>query len=382
MSNLSRLSITFHLTHDCNLACDYCYTGEKLSIPMSQEMADSSIQFVVQEVQAKQVEQLEITFFGGEPLLEKEHIFYIQDQLNALITNCKIFYRMSTNGILVTEELMKVLFERRIYVSLSLDGDMEVYDRHRLTKKKRSIFDKVVGAAKILLRYNPATNVTAVMTPQTCARLTESVDFLFNLGFRYMTVTLDYSSNWTTADFKALKKSYQQLAKWYEAKMIAQERFYLSLFDERIRTHTQKPLEKEERCNIGQGQLSIAPNGEIYPCIQFVKTEGNPEYLIGHVQEGVDSACNNHIHACSEQPKPECDGCPLINRCSNWCACINYMDTGTVTQVSPVVCYNEKILIEIVDKTADRLWKQHNNMFVHKHYNPDYAIISHYEICL
>ncbi len=379
---MKKLSITFHLTHDCNLDCDYCYTGEKLSIPMTRDIANQSIDFVLREVESKNIERLEITFFGGEPLLEKQHIFYLQDQLNSKIKNCNIFYRMSTNGILITDALMKELFDRKIYTSLSLDGNIDVQNKHRLNKGGKSNFPKVVNAAKIMLKYNPATNVTAVIAPDTCISLADSVDFLYELGFRYITTTLDYSAQWEIADFNKLKKSYQKLAQWYEQKMLNNERFYLSFFDERIKTRTEKPLEKHERCNIGQNSFSIAPNGELFPCIQFVKTEGNPEYMIGHVRQGVDESCNNHIYCCSENPKPECAGCALESRCSKWCSCINYMTTGSIEKASPILCYNEQILIEIVDKTADRLWKKRSNMFIHKHYNPDYAIISHYEITL
>jgi len=164
--------------------------------------------------------------------------------------------------------------------------------------------------------------------------------------------------------------------------MEANERFYLSFFDERIRTRTHKPIKASERCGLGVRQFSVAPNGELYPCIQFVKTKSLPEYLIGHINSGFDTACQGHLHAKSEKPKPECSGCRLESRCSKWCSCINFMSTGRIDQASPVVCYNEKILIEVVDRTADRLWKKRSNAFVHKHYNEDYPIISHFEITL
>jgi len=376
------LSATFHLTHQCNLRCDYCYTGEKLPISMAQKTVDASIGFVLKEAKENNIDRLQITFFGGEPLLEKEHIFYIIDQLESRKEAVAITYGMSTNGTLITEELMQQLAEKRVFVSLSMDGNPETNDMHRPLAGGQGSSKKVMQAAKIMLKHNPATNVNCVITPASAAQLTNSVDWIFSLGFKYITTTLDYSADWSVDDFKTLKRSYKKLAKWYEAKMIAEERFYLSFFDERIRTRTLPPLTKNERCFIGQKQFSIAPDGALYPCIQFVTTEGLPEYIIGHVEHGFDKTCQHHISCCSEKPKPECQGCMLESRCSKWCSCINFMSTGSIEKVSPVVCYNEKILIEIVDKTADRLWKKRNNMFVHKHYNPDYPIISHIEINL
>jgi len=348
---------------------------------MSQSTIDESMAFLRKEINTSQANQLTITFFGGEPLIEKDKIFYIIKKMN-LWSDISISYRMSTNGTLLTEALMKKLYDHQVFVSLSSDGCPEVHDKHRLNAAGQPTSHKVAQAAKMMLRHNPATNVTCVISPDTATHLCESVDYLFRLGFRYITTTLDYSADWGLEHFNLLKKSYQKLSKWYIQKIEDNERFYLSFFDERIRSRTYKPIEAQERCLLGTKQFSIAPNGELYPCIQFVKTDSLPEFMIGHVQEGFDKTCQSHIHAKSEKEKVECRGCKLESRCSKWCSCINFMSTGNIEKASPIVCYNEKILIEIVDKTADKLWKKRNNHFVHKHYNEDYPIISHFEITL
>ena len=375
------LSTTFHLTHHCNLRCSYCYTGEKRPLAMSYETIDKSILFIMKEMEQLKTSQLHITFFGGEPLIEREKIFYIIDAF-AQKENIEVSFRMSTNGTLLTEDLMRQLYQKGVFVSLSIDGHPKVHDRHRVDAGGKSTSHKVAQAAELMLRYNPATNVTCVISPDTASEICESVDYIFKLGFRYITTTLDYSADWEIEHFDILKKSYQKLSKWYIEKMKRNERFYLSFFDERIRSRTYKPIAANERCLIGTKQFSIAPNGELYPCIQFVKTDSLPEFLIGHVNSGFDTACQNHLHSLSEKEKPECCGCKLEARCSKWCSCINFMSTGRIDQASPIVCYNEKILIEIVDRTADKLWKSRNNPFIHKHYNEDYNIISHFEITL
>lgn len=349
---------------------------------MSREIVDASITFLLEEAKKRKCERLDITFFGGEPLLEKDHIFYITDTLEEKAAHLRINYKMSTNGTLITEPLMAQLMARRIFTSLSLDGPPSIHDKHRPQAGGQSSSRKTIEAAKIMLRHNPCTSASCVISPDTAMHLADSVDYLFNLGFRYLITTLDYSADWTTKDFKTLKKSYQQLADWYESKMLANERFYLSFFDERIRTRTFKPITAHERCHIGSRQFSIAPDGALYPCIQFVTTEGLPEYMIGHVSHGFDEACQAYITHCSEKEKSECNGCALEERCSKWCSCINFMSTGSIEKASPVVCYNEQVLMEIVDRTADRLWKKRLPLFIHKHYNPDYPIIAHMELNL
>ncbi len=375
------LSATFHLTHHCNLRCTYCYTGEKLPVAMTYKTIDDSIAFIENELKTLETNRLHITFFGGEPLIEKEKIFYIIGEFSKK-ENIDVSYRMSTNGTLLSEDLIKQLYDNNVFVSLSVDGHPDIHDTHRVDAGGKPTSHKVVKAADMMLCHNPATNVTCVLSPDTAYQLCESVDYIFNLGFRYITTTLDYSADWQLEHFAILKKSYQKLSKWYVDKMLKNERFYLSFFDERIRSRTYKPIAASERCQIGTKQFSIAPNGELYPCIQFVKTKAIPEFMIGHVREGFDAACQNHLYQQSEKEKPECNGCKLEARCSKWCSCINFMSTGRIDKASPIVCYNEKILIEIVDKAADKLWKKRNNTFIHKHYNEDYAVISHFEITL
>ncbi len=378
---MTTLSATFHLTHHCNLRCSYCYTGEKLPLAMSIQTIDQSILFIEKEMKMMQTNQLSITFFGGEPLIEKDKIFYIIKEF-ALKSYLNVSFRLSTNGTLLNDELMKKLYDHNVFVSLSVDGHPDIHDAHRIDAAGKPTAHKVAIAAKTMLNYNPATNVTCVVSPDTAHQLAESVDYIFNMGFRYITTTLDYSANWELEHFAQLKKSYQKLSKWYIEKMEANERFYLSFFDERIRTRTYKPIAAHERCLIGTKQFSIAPNGELYPCIQFVKTDSLPEFLIGHINSGFNTDCQNHLHQQSEKEKIECRGCKLESRCSKWCSCINFMSTGRIDQASPIVCYNEKILIEIVDRTADKLWRRRDNSFIHKHYNEDYNVISHFEITL
>jgi uncharacterized protein len=349
---------------------------------MKREIVDTAIDFVLAEAKKQQSKRLDITFFGGEPLLEKEHIFYITDILAVQAAHLHVSYKMSTNGTLINETLMQELMDRQIYTSLSLDGPPHIHDEHRPQAGGQPSSTRAIAAAKVMLRYNPCTSVTSVISPDTAPHLAASVDYLYELGFRYLITTLDYSADWQPEHFKVLKRAYQQLASWYEEKMLANERFYLSFFDERIRTRTFKPVSAHERCHIGGRQFSIAPDGALYPCIQFVTTEGLPEYMIGHVKHGFDRECQSYINHCSEKEKPECRGCSLESRCSKWCSCINYMSTGSIEKASPVVCYNEKVLMEIVDRTADRLWKKRNRLFIHKHYNPEYPIISHLELNL
>ncbi|MDX2071627.1 MAG: radical SAM protein [Haliscomenobacter sp.] len=375
------LAATFHLTHQCNLRCTYCYTGTKVHRPMSREVANKSLLFVLDEARKAQVKFLDITFFGGEPLIEAELLFWLADSFQEkLPPGMTLSFRISTNGTLLTETMMQALAQRDIYVSLSVDGVPEIQDIQRPNAAGKGSSAAIEKAIPILLHSNPCASVTTVLTPNSAGHAAESIDWLYQKGFRYFNLTLDYSADWTMEDMHRLEKSYHKLAHWYEEKTQQNQRFYLSCFDERIRSHTQGPPGRDERCNLGQRQFSIAPDGALYPCIQFVTTETLPEFMIGHVLHGgFDENCREHLHSCSEKPKDACSTCALQGRCASWCSCINFASTGTVTQASPVVCYHERTLMPLVDAMANRLWRKRNQQFLHKHYNPLYPMIDYLE---
>ena len=208
------------------------------------------------------------------------------------------------------------------------------------------------------------------------ARLDESVEWLFERGFAYIQVALDYSADWTRGDLKQLRSAYQRLADWYVDRTRAGKKFYLSCFDTRIRSWARGPLDRTERCFIGSRQFSIAPSGRLFPCVQFVQEDQDDRFVIGDVFNGFDSTKQGRIACCAEQEKPECGGCALLDRCSSWCACVNWQSTGRIDQASPVVCEHERLLMPIADEVANRLWRKRDANFLHKHYNPAFPILS------
>lgn len=348
---------------------------------MQIDTANAAIDFVLSEARKSNVQYLDITFFGGEPLIESELLFLIADRFrNEKSLDQLLSFRLSTNGTLLTEHLMEQMMQREIYVSLSVDGPPDIHDLQRVNVAGKGSSQAVEKAIQVLLKANPCANVTCVLTPTSASRAYDCIDWLFNKGFRYFNLTLDYGADWTMSDMKKLESSYRELGIWYEQKISKNHRFYLSCFDERIRSRTMGKISNSEKCDLGFRQFSIAPDGGLYPCTQFVTTAGLPEFLIGHVKQGgFNHDCRKYVHNCSESPKPECKGCALTDRCASWCSCINFASTGSVTSASPVICHHERVLIPIVDEMANRLWRKRNRMFLHKHYNPSYPLIDFLE---
>ncbi|WP_298517394.1 radical SAM protein [uncultured Kordia sp.] len=379
MSTSIKYTANFHITHDCNMRCGYCYAGEKTKTSMTQATLKQSINFVVEEVQRKKATKLVIAFLGGEPLMEKQKLFYVHDECKRRLgEEVNVVGQLSTNGLLLTESLMKDLTDRNIMVSLSLDGTPETMQKQRPTignSDYSKIMDRTI---KNVLKHNPFTNAFCVVTPASSKNLYENITWIYDQGLRFINCTLDYSAEWTYQDFEILATEYEKLTKWYEEKCNNVEHFYLSCFDERIQTHTKKPAACANKCSIGNNQISIAPNGDIYPCMQFVKPahEADERMQLGTVKEGFVSAKLNQFRADVIKDKPECSGCKLKERCSTWCSCINYSSTKSVSKASPVACHHEKMLIPIVDKMSAKLWREKNQLFIQKHYNPLYSFVA------
>jgi uncharacterized protein len=111
--------------------------------------------------------------------------------------------------------------------------------------------------------------------------------------------------------------------------------------------------------------------------VQFVKDGiSNKEYIIGSIESGINTELQSKLYAESKEQTQICAECDFNPRCNNKCSCLNWQLTGEINQISPVVCETERILIPIVDKLGKRLFKKGASMFIQKHYNAVYPILS------
>ena len=141
----------------------------------------------------------------------------------------------------------------------------------------------------------------------------------------------------------------------------------------KINSHVNNRTYCGERCELGKNQISIAPDGSMYPCIEFI---GDAQYKIGDVWNGLNSGFQKNLISQNKNEKAECEACAIRRRCNHYCACQNKRSTGSYYEVSPALCRHEQILLPIADKLAQRLYKKRSGMFNQKHYNEFYPILS------
>src|SRR4030042_2470818 len=274
------------LTHNCNLRCSYCYAGPKHQASMSLRTALQAVDFLADAAK----ERCTVTFFGGEPLLEFDLIQQIVEYTERT-HGAKISFRMSTNGSLVTPEILQFFRQHDIYFALSIDGSQVQHDLCRRHANNRGSYEDIADRLHAILDFNPYTIAVSVIVPETVGYLATGVAHLFDQGFRYVLQTLDYAAPWTPKDIKVLEKQYKWLADYYEKRLAEGKKIFYSPFDERIKTHAQKSYGRGDLCDLANSQIAIAPSGRIYPCVQFIGSDDGSytENAIGDVATGFNS---------------------------------------------------------------------------------------------
>jgi len=320
-----------------------------------------------------------IVFFGGEPLLRKDliekGIYYALDQRK--IDNFIPHFKVSTNGLLIDTAFLDFARDAGLAIALSIDGIEQAHNQHRRLRNDASTFEIVINKLKLLLEYQPYANVLMTVTPETVHYYHDSVEFLIDLGVRYLIVSLNYAGSWDIKSLAELRRQYKKLSSLYERLTVSGKKFYFSPFETKLESHIKGKESKCQKCAFSERQLSIAPDGKIYPCIQFVRDGvSNISYSIGNIWDGIDPFAKEKLLSESKNIPLECAKCSFLERCNNDCNCLNWQTTGTLNGVSPLLCETERMIIPIVDRLGERLYKKRSPLFIQKHYNRLFPYLS------
>ena len=348
------MNLTLHLTENCNMDCDYC-PNEKTAKHMDQDIVNAACKLIFSHGNSAF-----LCFFGGEPMLERPLIEYAVKccEENSHETGIPVQYRMTTNGTLLTEEFIEFALKSNIRIDLSFDGTVQ--DICRKFKDKTGTFACVEKKAEMLLRAMPASYAMMTIAPKAVSFFSESVRYLHGLGFEYITATLAYGNkvSWDNTSFKILREQMTEIAEFYEEQFLLNKPFFFSPFDAKIRDLISGSV-PSERCHLGLRQMSVATDGRLYACNQFI---GEEDYCLGDVFNGVDIERCCKLAARSAIPE-SCKDCALRTRCLNSCGCTNRLETGDEKKVSPLQCAYERMLIEITDELGDRLFEADEKSF-------------------
>jgi uncharacterized protein len=360
------MRISLFLNHRCNLRCGYCYNGEKFNRPMDWEVARRAVDLALSGPRQRS----QISFFGGEPLLEMGLMRRIVDyaEKEAQKKERKVRFVVTTNGTLLTGKRLDYLRAHRFHIGVSLDGNREAHDCYRRYPSGRSTHTRVSkNIAQAVERYK-ALEVIAVMDPKNVHLVDQSFRYIFDLGVRDMTFNMNYEADWDEAAGRRLEESFARLGAAVLEKARQGHHFTVNPLDAKIVTRLKGGYSCDDRCDFGCQELAVSPTGHFYPCERLISTDDNPEVQIGDVWSGVDVKQRDRLRNAKNEVQTDCEGCAVMDRCMFWCGCVNYASTGRVDRVSGTLCWSEQLFIEAADRVAATLYKEQNPVFMERYY--------------
>ncbi len=364
------MHVTLVLTHECNLACTYCYTGEKFRKDMDWETAIRSVDLAFREERSPYPwlspgeAPVDIGFFGGEPLICWEMLerVSVYARERGVREGRQVRLAVTTNGTLVTPDRARRLRELDFEVTLSIDGDREGHEACRPQKGGRSSFDDVVRGAKNLVEAGHPLEVIAVVAPANVRSLGASVSFIAELGARQIILNPCFEEQWSDDDLEAWERGMRDAAEVYASRMRAGRPLAMPTFDNKILAAAKGGLSSCDTCSSGEREVAVAPSGNLYPCARMVGEDRDHRLVIGHLDRGIEMAS---VAAIERGPSdPACADCAERWRCGASCSCANLAETGTTNVPGGTQCWYEQASARIADELGLRLIEERNVSFL------------------
>ena len=359
-------ALCLHIAHDCNLACQYCFAGEGeyygRRALMSTEVGKKALDFLV--ANSGNRVNLEVDFFGGEPLMNWQTVKELVEYGRSLeeANNKKFRFTLTTNGILLNDEILEFANREMANIVLSIDGRKEIHDKMRPFRGGQGSYDMIVPKFQKVAesRGQERYYVRGTYTHNNLD-FSEDVLHLADLGFKQISVEPvvaqpadDYAI--TETDITKLKEEYDRLA----AEMIKRNKegrgfnFFHFMIDLSGGPCVAKRL---SGCGSGTEYLAVTPWGDLYPCHQFV---GNEKFLMGNVEEGIlREDIRDQFKSCNVYAKDKCKKCFAKFYCSGGCAANAYNFHGNINDAYDVGCELQRKRVEcaIMLKVAEQCEK-------------------------
>jgi uncharacterized protein len=333
LTGASTNKIELYLAEACNLRCRYCYVDANQALGhglMPWEVARQAVDLVFRR--AGQSDNVHITFFGGEPLLNKpvlrETIRYSQQRGAA--AGKRVGYSMTTNATLLDDETIDLIKRYNFGLMISLDGPPEVHDRMRPDAAGHGSFDRAARNIKRLMARRRAVTVRCTLSNQ-CLDRPAIVNFLEELGFTRVAMS---RCSGRAGDLGPYDIGPQESAvlkaqdDYFVARLFEQldrgERIRFNPWGGAIRSIHDKE-NRRMRCGVGRGCTTVGIDGALYPCHRYV---GMAPYVLGHVSTGIDQAKFAAYLTGYFETKRQCESCWAINLCGGYCPWYVSTDEG------------------------------------------------------
>ncbi|MBO4927916.1 MAG: radical SAM protein [Clostridiales bacterium] len=377
--------LTLVMTHQCNFDCKYCLQkhedvfmpvelGEKAIERMRQELLSESSRKDSSDRSSDDPEEtsstkVQISFYGGEPLLARDRIEHLVKYANERIGGMpgySVRYEITTNGLLLDESFLSFAKKNRILLALSHDGLAQ--DQVRLARGGKPTREIVDQKLEMLLRAFPETIIMMTIHPDYVDQVADSIAFFHEKGIRSVSLVPAHGErvSWTEEKFRRFSQQMEKVKVLYERWNQGDGYFRVIPFENKIRNYIRQKDADSAMCHFGCHKLMVDADGKYYPCSHFIGRDG---FCIGSVEDDVDEAKIRTLE--SRRVEPEiCRACDLRFRCRHTCACANHGHTGSMAEVSALQCEYEKLTIRLADEAAAAMIREENPRFVERMYKP------------
>lgn len=357
-------ALCLHIAHTCNLNCEYCFAGQgkyhSEDALMSFEVGKQALDFLVRNSGTRK--NLEVDFFGGEPLVNFEVVKQLVEYARSIEKeNNKHFrFTLTTNGVLLDDDVIDFLNKEMNNVVLSLDGRKEINDAKRKKLNGEGSYDIIVPKFKNFVekRGNKEYYMRGTFTRNNLD-FTNDIFHMADLGFKELSMEPVVSEPGTDyalreEDLDTIYEQYEILAK----EMIKRKKqgnpftFYHYMIDLSGGPCIYKRI---TGCGSGTEYLAVTPNGDFYPCHQFV---GDKKFLMGNVKDGVtNTKLRDEFKLCNAYSRKECKDCWAKLYCSGGCSANAYHATGSINNVYEYGCklFKKRIECAIMVKVAEAM---------------------------
>lgn len=338
-------ALCLHIAHTCNLNCEYCfasqgkYKGERAV--MSFEVGKRALDWLIENSGSRK--NLEVDFFGGEPLMNFEVVKRLVAYARSIEKEKGKNFRftLTTNGLLIDDDVIEFANKEMSNVVLSLDGRKEIHDRFRVDYNGNGSFDKIVPKFQKLVkaRNNKNYYMRGTFTHANPDFL-EDIKVMLDLGFTELSMepvvcAAGDPSELTPEDITVVMEQYERLAflmlqKEKEGKPFT---FYHYMID---LTGGPCIYKRISGCGSGTEYMAVTPWGDLYPCHQFV---GDEKFKLGDIYKGVTNlTVQNSFKECNVYAREDCRNCWARLYCSGGCAANAYHATGSVKGIYMAGC--------------------------------------------
>ncbi|MCK4260743.1 MAG: radical SAM protein [Halanaerobiales bacterium] len=341
-------NLFLNIAHACNLRCIYCFGhggnyGGKREI-MTVEMAKRCVDYWY-DLLDEEEQELTVTFFGGEPLLNKSVVKFVVDYINEKVKNKRILFNLTTNGTILDKELFEFLMKNKINPLISIDGDAFIQDTNRPFASGKGSYDVIASNIKEMSKVFSHLKARITLTRENVPYFKKTVEHLWKMGFNdvsYAFVALeDNKLSLSKTDLDVLFPQISALCEiTYKNILNNRHKILGNIFDVVIKIHKGQI---NRLCDFQSvSSVKFSPTGEIYQCHRMLDI---PELRVGCIEDGI-----NWEYFISPKMKlfssKNCEKCWVRAFCSGGCAHENYIYNKNFNEPYEIKCRETKFIVE------------------------------------